>query len=527
MGPCVGWKPVSTLSVACPVLHLRSRPLSIRERQTRCASLREPNGNKKGNTEASLGVGIFGAGAAGLSAAYFAATNAVSTDITLYEKTSAAGAKIKASGGSRCNIMPNSDWPLNIDTDFHVPASSKKGPLRALLASWNPHECRSWLEYDIGIPLKLEEASEKLFPISDNGAEVRDLLAAACVRAGVRMETNAQLVAVEPVDCIDGVIVNESGERIAPNSEKNNTVLFRCRLADGRVVTHSRIVLATGGKSFAGLGTTGDGYEILQKLGIGINTPEPALTPLLFSRKDNALVSLAGVSLQNAILSVSFTPNDEDMTSKTKKNKKRRATVKTAVRGQSLITHRGMSGPDAMDLSQYSNLNESYLDDHLTNSSDPRVAYRICWNRDVRTPEDCESLFTNALTASPKKTLRSILSSFLPLSLATFLLDAARIDQQTNISSLKKSDRVRLIQLVTAYELDIGKNEGFPKAEVTSGGVPLENLDIATMQVRNIPGLHVIGELVDVHGRIGGFNFLLAWYEGRLAGRASVANLAH
>ena len=152
--------------------------------------------------------------------------------------------------------------------------------------------------------------------------------------------------------------------------------------------------------------------------------------------------------------------------------------------------------------------------------SEAGVTYRICWNRDFQTPEDCETYLAEALQTNPKKTVRSILAGILPASLAAFLCDAANIDQHTNISSLKKTDRGTLIRLMTAYELDIGRNEGFAKAEVTSGGVPLQELDLATMELRTIPGVHIIGELVDVHGRIGGFNFLLAWIEGRLAGRA-------
>ena len=338
-------------------------------------------------------MGIFGAGAAGLTAAYFAATTSGGGNtsdgpvITLYEKTASPGAKIKASGGSRCNILPNPDAPLNIDTDFQF--TSKRGALRALLASWwvlvseeprararararapdrrpvertvahfrrrrrrrclyrNLHECRHWLEYDIGIPLKLEEASNKLFPQSDSGAEVRDRLTDACRRAGVRIETSANLVGVRAVG---------RGK-------------FVCRFADGREVTHARVVLATGGKSFPALGTTGEGYEILKALiretasPAVVHAPEPALTPLLFARKDDPLVSLAGVSLQNAVMSVAIAGTDE-----TKKKKK--PTLRRAVRGQSLITHRGMSGPDAMDLSYYSN---------ASTRTTEATAYRWVW----------------------------------------------------------------------------------------------------------------------------------------------------
>ena len=148
------------------------------------------------------------------------------------------------------------------------------------------------------------------------------------------------------------------------------------------------------------------------------------------------------------------------------------------------------------------------------------MTYRICWNRDIRTPSDCEAFLAQSLQTNPKKTVRSILAGILPTSLAAFLCAAADIDHHTNISSLKKEQKDALVQNMTSYQLDIDKNEGFAKAEVSSGGVPLERLDLATMELRDLRGIHVVGELVDVHGRIGGFNFLLAWIEGRLAGRA-------
>lgn len=112
------------------------------------------------------------------------------------------------------------------------------------------------------------------------------------------------------------------------------------------------------------------------------------------------------------------------------------------------------------------------------------MTYRVCWSRDVQTPSDCETFLAQVLQTNPKKTVRSIVASILPTSLAAFLCDAAHIDQHTNISSLKKGDRAALVRLMTAYELDIGKNEGFAKAEVSAGGVPLHALDLATMELR-------------------------------------------
>jgi predicted flavoprotein YhiN len=467
-------------------------------------------------------VGIFGGGAAGLTAALFASTGSSAShsatssssagSITLYEKTDSPGKKIKASGGTRCNILPNPAQPIDLDRDFHT--HSKLGCLRALMSSWSLQECEQWLVHDIGIPLKLEEHSNKMFPASDSGAQVRDRLVAAIAETGaVRIVNNAHLVEIDRI-------------------EEDGIFQFRCRFADGSTVMHRSVVLATGGKSFPALGTTGEGYDILTDLGVEVYPPEPALTPLVFSQgKHDSLTALAGVSLQNALLTVSYPKggnltkraetqkstesqelkndheNKTNQEKKRKKGKKEKLATKEAVRGQVLITHTGLSGPDPMDLSYWSN-NKEY-------------AYRICWDKELQTKDSVEEFLKSAQLSNPKKSIKSILSmTSLPASLVSFLLNTAGVDQSTNISSLKKTDRQSLIDLLVSYPLQFGGNEGFPKAEVSSGGVPLEKLDLATMGVRDIPGLYVIGELCDVHGRIGGFNFLLAWYTGRLAGLA-------
>ena len=124
------------------------------------------------------------------------------------------------------------------------------------------------------------------------------------------------------------------------------------------------------------------------------------------------------------------------------------------------------------------------------------MTYRVCWSRDFQTPSDCEAFLTQTLRTNPKKTVRSIIASILPASLAAFLCDAANIDQHTNISSLKKADRAALVQLITAYELDIGKNEGFTKAEVSAGGVPLHVLDLSTMELRGAFGSQRLSRLL-------------------------------
>jgi len=240
------------------------------------------------------------------------------------------------------------------------------------------------------------------------------------------------------------------------------------------------VILATGGLSVPATGSDGTGLVIAQKLSHQMVDTYPALAPLL--AKDHAHVSLSGVSLDVRL----------------------RAKVGNKVTesfGGFLFTHRGYSGPSVLDIS------------HLTERGNTPVI-RAQWS--PLSAADWESEF-DARSAS----VSTILARHIPARLAEQLMIEAGVLLDRRTSSFTRSERLRLIDLLTAYPLPWSGNEGYKKAEVTGGGVALSDVDPKTLESKRVPGLYLCGEMLDAFGPIGGHNFSWAWATGRAAGTAA------
>jgi predicted Rossmann fold flavoprotein len=174
--------------------------------------------------------------------------------------------------------------------------------------------------------------------------------------------------------------------------------------------------------------------------------------------------------------------------------------------GDLLFTHRGFSGPVALDLSRW-----------LTAPYAGEVELRARWIG--RTEPDWESW----LRQGGRRTLTSALREELPRRLAARLLRLARVDGERQLAQLPRPERNRLLEALASCPLEVAGSEGYRTAEVTGGGVPLEEVVTRTLESRLVPGLHFAGEILDVTGRLGGFNFLWAWVSGRRAGEAAAA----
>ena len=246
------------------------------------------------------------------------------------------------------------------------------------------------------------------------------------------------------------------------------------------IVNCDRVILATGGLSVPATGSDGIGLNIARRFGHDMIDTYPALTPLL--AKDDLHSSLSGVSL-NVRLRARVGSNTTESS------------------GGFLFTHRGYSGPSVLDVS------------HLTERGNQPVI-RAQWS--TMRAADWESQL-EAHSAS----ILAILSKFIPGRLAEQLMREANIPGDRRTSSLKRSERLALIDALTSYPLPWSGNEGYKKAEVTGGGVKLTEVDAKTMQSRKVPGLYLCGEMLDAFGPIGGHNFSWAWATGRAAGLAA------
>lgn len=439
---------------------------------------------------------VIGAGAAGFMAAIFAsggpgaaggdtaaaggqaARGGPSRRVTLIERTHDGGRKILMSGGGRCNVLPS-----EIDPARFVTASSPN-TLKKLLLAWPLREQRRFFEEDLGMPLALEEETGKLFPVSNKAKDVRDRLRAMAERNGVEMRFDTSVTGLEPA----GGGAAAGGAEAAGRSP---TTSWRARLSNGSALLASRVIVATGGLSIPATGSDGTGLDIMRRLGHTIHDTYPALTPL--TATPHKYAALSGVSLP-----VTLEAPDPGQTRASKR--------KFTTHGGFLFTHKGYSGPSVLNLSHLATLSKR-------GGGPPQEIYARWTEQDV-------DAWDRALREGTG-TLLAALRSKLPARLAEALLQDANVDGATQLSQLSRDARLRAVEVLTHHRLPWTGDEGYKRAEVTGGGVALDEIDPRTLESRLHPGLYLCGEILDAFGPIGGYNFAWAWSTGRAAGMAA------
>jgi len=388
-------------------------------------------------------------------AAIFAAS--AGAEALLLERTRDGGRKILISGGGRCNILP-----ARVDERRFVTDSSPN-TMRKMLRSWPLTEQIAFFERELGLTLVEEEESAKLFPASNRARDVRDGLLALAARRG------AQFL---PGTTVTGLAPTATGWKVERDGAPPLTV--------------DAVVVASGGLSVPNTGSDGRGLAMLAALGHTIHTTYPALTPVV--AEPAPFGDLAGVSLP-----VTITARDEARSS--------------TASGGFLFTHRGYSGPSALDVSHV------IARSRLEGDGGARLSVR--WTRLD------EAGWHTALKPEGTRTVAGALRRELPDRLADALAEMAGVPPSRPLAQLGREERLRLIEVLVRGELSWTGDEGYKKAEVTGGGVSLAEIDPRTMESRRHPGLFLCGEVLDAFGPIGGYNFLWAWATGRAAGQAA------
>jgi predicted Rossmann fold flavoprotein len=402
---------------------------------------------------------VIGAGAAGVIAAIFAAAGGA--PVVLLERTRDGGRKILISGGGRCNVLPSEVDPARYVTD------SSPNTLRKILLSWPLQDQRRFFEDEVGLRLVLEPETGKLFPETNRARDVRDGLLALARRRGVQIVFDTTVVGLRP-----------------PVGQGPWQVLTD----DAEPLDASAVVIATGGLSVPATGSDGTGLRIVRQLGHTLHDTYPALTPLTADPPRHS--ALAGVSGTVVI--------------EAPQGKSRFRTE-----GGFLFTHRGYSGPAA--------LNVSHLAVRSRMAGGQRQPVLVQW-----TELDAQG-WERALLDKAQGTVLSLLRRHLTTRLADALAAEAQVEPGRTLAQLRREERVRLVELLARYPLPWTGDEGYKKAEVTGGGVPLSEVDPRTLESRVVPGLFLCGEILDAFGPIGGYNFLWAWSTGRLAGLGAAA----
>lgn len=427
----------------------------------------EPVTAGDGSSRDAAGVVVAGGGAAGLLAAVRAAETLLSAgeppDVLVLEAAREPGRKVLVSGGGRCNVLPAAE------ARARFVSSSPPRLVSRFLDRFPLEALRAFFEDLLGGRLVEEPGSAKLFPPTNRARDVRDALVARARRLGVSFRCGAALRAIEPP--------RAGGEAFGVVTE-------------GAAVRARRVVLATGGRSVLAPGADAAGIAIASSLGHSVRPTYPALAPLVAAGAPHA--GLAGVSLPARV-----TASSEG--------------ERASATGGFLFTHRGYSGPAVLDV--------SHVVERARLSGRPfRVTAGFGPGGDGALPDWDEEIRTGA------GTLAGFLSRRLPDRLVVLLLAEAGV-ADLPLHRLPREARRRAAEALSGLLLPVSGTEGYRTAEVTGGGVALEEVDPGSGESRLVPGLFLAGELLDAFGPIGGFNFQWAWATGATAGTGAARSL--
>ena len=410
---------------------------------------------------------IAGGGAAGFFAALACAGADPACEVIVLEATAHLLAKVKISGGGRCNVTHACFEPRTLAA--HYPRGGRE--LLGAFHRWQPRDTAAWFAAR-GVELKTE-ADGRMFPVTDDSQTIVDCLQRGAQAAGVQVRTRCGLAEV----------VRATAGALAAAASAREHAAFRLALTTGETLDCDRLLIATGGnKSSAGL-------VIAQKLGHAIETPVPSL--FTFHLDDPRLQGLQGVSVEGAEARVPGT--------------------KLCERGPLLITHWGVSGPAILKLSAWGA--------RVLHDRGYTFALAVNWVA-PRTPGETLAELKCVRSAHPRKQAATWCPFGFSQRLWERLVAAAGLAPSARWTTVSNEALQALAAQLTRGEYHVTGKSLFKEEFVTCGGVRLAEVDFKTMESRRCPGLHFAGEVLDLDGLTGGYNFQSAWTTGWIAGRA-------
>lgn len=415
---------------------------------------------------------VIGGGPAGMLAAISSAQNG--NEVTILEKMDMLGKKLLITGKGRCNItssLPMEDFIKNIP-----------GNGMFMYSSFNNFDNNDIIKLlkEEGVETK-EERGNRVFPVSDKSQDVKKALVNRLKKLNVKVILNAK---VEDIlvdnDNVCGVVANIEGKKNKSKADK--------------------VIVATGGKSYPGTGSTGDGYELLKKLGHTITKIRPSLVSLTATRDDGLEIckNMQGLSLRN--VGIKF----KDIL----KNK-----IIYEDFGEMLFTHFGVSGPTILSgsahLLRYKNVDELLKDKKIKLYIDLKPAL---------TEEKLDERILRDFEEEKNKAFKNSLDKLLPRKMIDTIVDLSGINPDKKVNEMTKKERQNLVHLLKNLEIGISNFRSIEEAIVTSGGVNIKEINPKTMESKIINGLYVAGEIIDVDAYTGGFNLQIAYSTGFTAG---------
>jgi len=405
---------------------------------------------------------VVGGGPAGMMAAATAAENGA--QVTLLEKNDRLGKKLKITGKGRCNITSA------LDRENFISGYAGNG--RFLYSALNEFSNRDLIAFfhQRGLDT-IVERGQRVFPASGKAEDVVQLLHKNLLDKGVQIIYSCR---VEGISAVDSRIVG-------------------VKVKAGYINCHA-VIVATGGMSYPGTGSTGDGYAWARELGHSIVEPRPGLVPLVVSEK--WVKQLQGLSLKN-VKARAFRQN---------------GSIINEEFGEMLFTHFGVSGPIILSMSRD-------IGEVIYKEKEP---VRLCLDlKPALSEEKLDERLQRDLSKYSRKQFHNSLNDLLPRKLIPVIVELSGIDGSKESNQVTREERKKLLRLLKGLELTITATRSIAEAIVTAGGVAVKEINPKTMESKLIKGLYFAGEIIDVDGYTGGFNLQAAFSTGYLAGKSA------
>lgn len=398
-----------------------------------------------------MNVIVIGGGAAGLLAAGLAAEQGCT--VTLFEKNEKFARKLGITGKGRCNLTNACDMETLL---ANIPTNARF--LQSALHRFPPSAVMDFFE-ELGVPLKVERGG-RVFPTSDRAADIVNALRHFAADAGVTMKRATPIVSL----CVaDGAIQGVKDQA-------------------GIVYRADRVILCTGGLSYPGTGSTGDGHRMARQAGHTIVDCIPSLVPIVTKEKYPA--RLMGLSLKNVVLHVTDTKTEKQIFSE---------------QGELLFTHFGLSGPLVLSASA-----------HMREKPADRYAIKIDL-KPALSEQELDARLVRELTENANRDLGNILGHLLPSKLIGEFTALCGLDLHRKGHSITKEERTRMRELLRGLPMTCAGLRPIAEAIITAGGVSVGEVNPKTMESKLCRGLYFAGELLDVDAYTGGFNLQIAF----------------
>ena len=415
--------------------------------------------NKNNNLNKKLVV-VVGGGPSGMMAAITARNSG--KEVILIEKNPKLGRKLLLTGNGRCNISHSGDISSILS---QIPINSKF--FSGIYRRFSNNDLIEFLN-----KLKVTthtESDGRVFPVSNKAEDLLNALINEIKREGIRVVHDRVLEIKAINNQVKSVICSENNEILCDS-----------------------IILATGGMSYSGTGSTGDGYKIAGKLGHNITLLSPALVQLYL--KDPIIKELTGISFENVKIVIM--------------NEENKSIFKGT--GEILFTHKGISGPVILNSSIH--INKSIADSHkLIIDFRPDMEINLL-----------EKTIINLIDDNSKKSIQNTLDGLILRRLLISLIKRSNIPEYRISSELKKDERRRLIENIKHLELAVSGSGSFEEAMITTGGISVNEINPKTLESKIIKNLYFAGEIIDITGYSGGYNLQIAFSTGYVAGMCSL-----